>query len=508
MPSVRSLSRSFAAGELTPELYGRVDLDQFQTGLALCRNMFTLPHGPACNRAGFGYVLETLKSANKSRLIPFSYSTTQTMILEFGAGYIRFHTNGQTLLEANKTITGVTVANPAVFTSAAHGYAVGQWIFISGLVGPTALNGRFGVVTAVTANTFTLSDVAGVPLASTDAYVSGGTAARVYQIATSYAEADLFDLHYVQSADVMTITHPNYPPAELRRLGATNWTLTNIPFVSSISAPVTPTLVVHLPTGGTPNLVFYAYGLTSLASGTLEESLLSGTVGANNDLTLVPANNVLSWAAVPGASRYNVYRYYQGLYSFIGQTEDLTFTDNNITPDTAITPPELVNPFVGANNYPAAVGYNQQRRCFASTLSLPQSMWMTRSGTESNLSGSIPARDDDAITFRIAAREANTIRHIVPLAELLLLTSSAEWVVTANGSAAAALTASTLSVQPQGYTGASNVVPVVVSNSMLYATMPAAMSPKTFRSWRHTYSISSRSQIWPLSAHRIRSSGA
>jgi hypothetical protein len=111
----------------------------------------------------------------------------------------------------------------------------------------------------------------------------------------------------------------------------------------------------------------------------------------------------------------------------------------------------------------------QQRRVFASTIKLPQTLWMTRTGTESNLSASTPSRDTDALVFRIAAREANTIRHIVPLSELVLLTSSAEWAVTANGSATQALTPSTLSVQPQGYTGASNVVPVTVSNSLLYA---------------------------------------
>ena len=52
---------------------------------------------------------------------------------------------------------------------------------------------------------------------------------------------------------------------------------------------------------------------------------------------------------------------------------------------------------------------------------------MTKSGTESNLSFGLPIRDDDRIKFKVAAREANTIRHIVPLTQLLLLTGSAEW---------------------------------------------------------------------------------
>ncbi|WP_250533980.1 hypothetical protein [Caballeronia sp. AZ10_KS36] len=395
MPNVRNLSRSFAAGEITPELFGRVDLDQFQTGLATCRNFITLPHGPAANRPGFAFVLETKNSAKKSRLIPFSYSTTQTMALEFGDGYVRFHTEGKTLL-------------------------------------------------------------------TTD-----GSA--VYEVATPYAEADLFDLHYVQSADVLTITHRNYPPKELRRLGASNWTLTDISFVSSMTPPASINADATHGSTGTPNYVDYQYCVTALAANTQEESPPSPIVTANNDLTLAGYTNRVYWPAVAGAALYNVYRKYQGKFSFIGQTADLSIVDNNIEPDTSTTPPNLANPFNGENNYPGAVGYHQQRRVFASTVNLPQTVWMTRTATESNLSSSIPSRDTDALNYRIAAREANTIRHIVPLSELVLLTSSAEWAVTANGSATQAITPTTLSVQPQGYTGASNVVPVTVSNSLLYA---------------------------------------
>jgi len=394
MANVKSLLRSFAAGEITPELFGRVDLDQFQTGLATCRNFITLPHGPAVNRAGTTFVLATKSSPTRSRLIPFTYSITQTMVLEFGVGYIRFHTNGETLLTAD------------------------------------------------------------------------GSA--IYEVATPYAEADLFDLHYVQSADVMTIVHPNYPPMELRRLGASNWTLTSISFVSSMTPPAACTAAATHGSTGTPNYVDYQYCATSLSS-TGEESLPSPIATCNNDLTLAGYTNTITLSAVAGASRYNIYRMYQGLFCFIAQTEGLTIVDNNIVPDTGTTPPELANPFNGAGNYPGAVSYEQQRRVFASTITLPQTLWMTRTGTESNLSASKPSRDTDSLVFRIAAREANTIRHIVPLSELVLLTSSAEWAVTANGSATQALTPSTLSVQPQGYTGASNVVPVTVSNSLLYA---------------------------------------
>jgi len=51
-----------------------------------------------------------------------------------------------------------------------------------------------------------------------------------YEIVSPYAEADLSGLSFAQSADVIYITHNNYPPYELVRVTNTNWTLTKFPF--------------------------------------------------------------------------------------------------------------------------------------------------------------------------------------------------------------------------------------------------------------------------------------
>lgn len=392
MANVRTLSRSFARGEISPELFGRVDLPQYQTGLATCQNFVTLPHGPAQNRAGFEFVRATKNSALRSRLIPFAFNTEQTFAIEFGVGYVRFHTLGATLVDGG-----------------------------------------------------------------------GGP----YEVTTPYVEADLFDLHYVQSADVLTIVHPNYAPRELRRLGALNWTLTPISFVPNIAAPASVAATAHAGTG-TANNVDHTYAVTSLAVDTLEESLISSASNTvSNDLFLQGAYNDLTWPAVSGATRYNIYKLSNGLWGYVGQSGGLTFRDNNITPDIAQAAPTLADPFNGVNNYPAAVSYYEQRRWFAGTRNKPQNVWATRSGTESNLSSSVPTRDDDAIAFRIAAREVNTIRHIVPLSNLVVLTASAEWRVSPANSDV--LTPATASPKPQSYNGSNNVQPALVNNNLLYA---------------------------------------
>lgn len=427
--STRKLTFAFSGGEVTPEFWGQITDTKFQMGLATCRNFVIKPHGPASNRAGLARVNNAKTAAKRTRVIPFTYSVTQTMVLEFGEGYLRFHTLGATLL----------AGAPAAYNGATA-YVVGA------LVSSGAVN--YYCTAATTGN---------APPNVAFWYALPSTA---YEIPSSYLEADLFDLHYVQSADILTISHPNYPSAELRRLGATQWTLTPISFVSKLGVPTGVTAVA---TGAATTS--YSYAVTSVGTTGLEESAVSATASCTGSLLTSGSFNTISWATT-GATRYNVYKQGNGLFGYIGQTDGLTFKDDNITANLGKTPPIVNNPFAAAGFYPGAVSYYEQRRCFAGSINEPQNLRMTRSGTESNLTYSIPMRDDDSINIRVAAREANTIRHIVPLANLVLLTAAAEWRVTSINSDA--ITPTSISVKPQSYIGANNVQPVIVNNNIIY----------------------------------------
>jgi hypothetical protein len=177
-----------------------------------------------------------------------------------------------------------------------------------------------------------------------------------------------------------------------------------------------------------------------------------------------------------------VYKRQSGLYGYIGQTAATSFDDDNIGPDMGITPPIVETPFNSANNYPRSVSYFEQRRIFAGTNNAPQTIWMTRSGTESDLSYSLPVKDSDRISIRVAARELNTINHIVPLTQLLLMTSSAEWRVSPINSDA--LTPTTISVRPQSYIGANDVQPEIVNNTVVYCAARGGHVRELGYSWQ------------------------
>lgn len=391
MPNVDILQQAFVGGEIAPEMRGRVDDVGYKNGLAVCRNFTIRPQGTADNRAGFRFVREVKDSSRKTRLIPFTFSGEQTMVIEFGHQYCRFHTEGATVLDG---------ANP-------------------------------------------------------------------YEIVTPYDEAHLFDIHHVQSADILTLVHPDYPPKELRRYGATDWRLVDIAFMPKVAAPDNVKAQVTRVSSPLNINIDYRYVVTSVQDAV--ESQGGAEIKATGDLYQNGNKITLSWDKKDGATEYRVYRYQAGGFGYIGtvaQSDAPSFEDTGANPDLSKTPPQFKEIFAGAGNYPAAVSYFQQRRIFAGTKNEPQKIWMTRSGTESDMSYSIPSRDDDRIEIRVAAREANRIRHIVPMTNLLVMTNAAEWHVGTQNSDI--LTSSTISVDPQSYNGASNVQPVIVNASLIY----------------------------------------
>lgn len=385
---VSVIQPSFAAGELAPSLYARVDLARYSTGLKLCRNFYVMPYGGIKNRPGTRF-LGQAKDNLRCRLIPFQFNDEQTYVLVFGHQHMRVIKDG-----------GYVESSP------------------------------------------------GVP----------------YEIVTPYAESQLFDLNYTQSADVLTIVHPSHAPRNLSRLAHDNWTLATISFTPSIAAPINLS-GTSLP-GGTGDYQNWRYKVTAVIDAEIPQESLPSTDDVVQSFDNEPGA-ILTWDAVTGADYYNVYKDNNGsgIYGFIGRAENTTFNDFNITAVKTDTPPTGNNPFVGANNYPGAVGYYQQRLVFAGSNNKPQTVWMSKTGDFNNFGYAIPIKDDDSITFTIASRQVNRFRHLLPLRQLLGLTTGGEWVIQG---ADAGVTPKTVRADVQSYNGSSKIPPIVVNGSAIY----------------------------------------
>jgi len=185
-------------------------------------------------------------------------------------------------------------------------------------------------------------------------------------------------------------------------------------------------------------------------------------------------DNSVTWQSVPNAQYYNVYATTStGLFGFVGTSTKATFEDVNIAPDYTRTPPLTYNPFdtfAGQSGVaPQATGFFQQRRYFANSNTLPNRFWASQIGHLSNFSKSIPALADDSISATIAARRINEIKHIVPLSDLILLTSGGEYRVT--GGQDGAIRPDALNVAPQSYYGSTDVRPIVAGDVGLFVSV-------------------------------------
>lgn len=523
MGSIRTFQQSFAGGEMSPKMGARLTDVRYQNGAKTLRNMVLDPTGMARRRPGTQFVALTKSAANRARVLPFEFSDDDALAIEFGAGYFRFHYNGAPVLLG---------ATPAAWLTATA-YTVGNLVSNGGV--------NYYCYVAHTSGASTQPGV-GASWATVWHALSGTT----YEIPNTYAVADLDQVRFFQSLDVVTLLHQSHPPRELRRYGATDWRLQNITFGAGISPPTglfhtatnglnfTITNITHggsrstLTTvtdhgfaNGDPLYVQDIAGVLDIDDGPYIAANASGTTlsllqvdgGANvlgtgtytansgtvrfssltadptdtyvvtsvdengqeseasaervvtNNLTTPGSKNVLGWVPATGAVRYRVYKQQNGLFGFIGETDDNEFTDDNIAPDMGSTPPIEDNSLSGSD-YPQAGCYFEQRRTFAGTAAAPQSIWMTVSGSESNLNYSIPTRATDRISLRIDGRRLSSIMHMVPMGHLIALTRSGTFRVTPVNSDS--LTPATVTVRAQNNVGSSYVQPLVVGSHILF----------------------------------------
>ena len=353
---------SFSGGELAPVLWSRVDHNKYSSGLKKNRNALITKSGAWMNRAGTEFCHEIKDPANSHRLIPFVYSVNQSYMILAGDSYFQFIKNGNPILEPTINITGVSSANPCVVT-AANSYNVGDQVYITGIAGPMGLllNNRYFLVHAASGTTITLYGCAGFAIdsSSTAAYTSGGTVARVYTVATPYANADLALLKFDQSGAQVLLTHTSYPTKTLTYVADTTWNIGNYtPWPNQFSAAM-----LISGTAGSGGSNSYFYKITTVNNSTGEESFVgmlnpSSTITQKTltSISYTSGTNVMTALVTShGLSTGNNIQFAQNqsIYAFHGKNYVVTVTDSNhftfigeVTPTTNGT-----YVYTGANPY-------------------------------------------------------------------------------------------------------------------------------------------------------------
>ena len=446
MSSINQLS--FTSGELSQSIWGRTDLVKYATGLKVCQNFIVRAHGGVENRPGSRFIAPAKYADKKCRLIPFEFSSTQTYALEFGDYYIRFFTNGGQILNDDNT---------------------------------------------------------------------------VYEIASPYSEADLPLVKVVQSADLMTLCHPEHPPKTLGRYGHTDWRLNNFANANGPFEELNTNPIDMMSTAGEPGqqvaissnhgrftqehvgMQLYVEQMNSQVTPWTANSVVSnhpnspaGSKIRSNGKTYYAAGwyhgtNDHDWYTGSSAPNHDIGEEWDGpykgdeatggnfgilwhyLHSGFGIVRITSVASGVLAYGVVVSRiPENIasgtskwafSAWGKAAGYPRTAMYHQQRLVFAATRKQPQTLWMSKTGDYNNFGHAFPGRDDDSITMTIASRQLNEIRYLVPMNNLIALTSASEWVI---GESNASLSPATVSAKVQGYRGSSHNEPLVIGSTALF----------------------------------------
>lgn len=229
-PAILSLN----AGELSPRLDGRTDLEKYSKGCRTLRNFLPLVQGGVTKRVGTRFLME---APSARRLVPFVFNAADSFVLVFYPQKIEFYQGHTPVFSGSYTATGASKTNPVVITVASTaGLSNGDSVFIDVLTsGMTQLARRRFTVKGLTGTTFQLYDPTGIfPVNGTsyDTFASGFTVWRIYSLATPFdaAGADVDALQFAQQNDVVYMACPTHAPMKLSRFAADDWTIEEVPF--------------------------------------------------------------------------------------------------------------------------------------------------------------------------------------------------------------------------------------------------------------------------------------
>jgi hypothetical protein len=490
---------NFTAGEFSPFLQSRVDLQQYNSSAEIIQNMVVRHQGGLLKRPGTIFVREIKNSANDARLIPFQYSNTDAYAIEVGAGYFRFYRDGGIILSTAAITNGTFATDLTGWTDDDTGTGVS-----SQTAGVMRLNGGAGGVAArtqavtymgtaqytlsVTGATNTCSYRIGTTLGGTE--IASGTVAigansinftpttagtvyiqfrntannnadvdnvsintPVYEIQNSYLQAELDEIQFAQSYDVLYLVHNNWPPLQLTRFNHAQWTKANVAFIDG---------------------PYFS-----------ESNTTYGGTGSN--ITLDPAATSGSGIAVTASSALFVSTdvgrliRYRGLsteeYGYAQITAFTSSTSVNVNILKAFTTAPAsklwaLGAWSDTTGYPGCITFFEQRMVLARSEAQQQSIWFSKAGDITNMQpdnsaykGAVDA--STAMSYTIADSQANVIAWLAPQKSLYIGSSSGVWLARSSASGEA-LTPDNLSIVPIINEGSSIYPPLVSRTAIIY----------------------------------------
>ena len=321
MGKLRAALPSFVAGELSPRLYGRMDLAFTRVGARVLLGMVPLVHGPVERAPGSRFVAQAKAAAVRGRLVPFTFNQEQTYVIELGATVARFFRDKGQIL-------------------------------------------------------------------------SGGSP---YELTTPWTAAQLSELQWTQSADVLTVTSPDTATQDMTRTDHDAWTIADFAFRDGPYLAENTTATTLDPSGTSGSVTVTASGVAGINGG---RGFLATDVGR-----LIGWNDGTNW-------------YWMTITAVNSTTEAVaTIEDGATMGGHAATTTWRLGLYSDTTGWPRCVVYHEERLWFAGARDYPNRIDGSAIADFNNFT---PGADDDAaIALTIAGNEVAAVRWLASATVLL-----------------------------------------------------------------------------------------
>lgn len=498
MPKLVNLQTSFSSGELSPIMKGRTSLAQYSNGCQTLENMIVLPQGGVTKRPGTKYIATVKDSADTTILLPFIAGVGESYILELGDGYVRFYRDGGILLSTAAITNGTFDSDLTGWTDQDTGTGASSWN-----AGTMRLNGgatgeaiRTQAVSYIGISQYTLTFTSstntctyrigttsgGTQLASGTSSIgvntinftptSAGTiyvqfrnannnnadvdsvslSTPIYQLNSPWTSAQIDDIQYAQSKDVMYMAHGEVALRKLRRFGASQWDLVEVDLVDGPYFSKT-----HDTYGGVGTGISISPSGTSGSVTVTATSALFVSTDVGRQIRYRP-NTTAEWCELT-------------ITGYTNSTNVTAQVEKSPSATTASTEWRL-GAFSDTTGHPKCVGFHEQRLVLANTEYQTQTIWFSRSGDIEIFQPDNDTYKDEvdatsAMTYTIASRDTNDVTWLSSRNVLYIGTEGGVFAAKAS-SLDEAMTPNNISIKPAVKTAAFFKMPIETTNATLF----------------------------------------
>jgi hypothetical protein len=280
-------------------------------------------------------------------------------------------------------------------------------------------------------------------------YTLGAQVGGPYEVAHTYTEDEIPDVHYAQVNDVIFLTHKDHKPATLTRMAAASWSLADITFLGGPVQDENTTATTITPSSDT--------GATTLTASS--PIFTAGHVGS-------------TWKVKDG---------FVNITGFTSTTIVTgTVEDVSLGTGPAATTEWSQSSWSDEEGWPATITFHERRAWYARTDTQPQTEWASKPFIYDDFTAG--ANEDDALVVTLNTELANDIKWLSSGTTLATGTFGGEF-ITSSGTNGISLTpANVNSIRQTGW-GSRNIQPKKIGNFTYYVQRGGRKIRELFYYW-------------------------